>query len=298
MGRLVSVIIPSYGGGEYVNRAVDSVLAQTYQDIEVVVVDDNGLGTEKQIVTRQRMSKYVGNPRVQYVCHEVNKNGSAARNTGFRYTNGDYIALLDDDDLYYPDRIEKQVSLLDTLDDDYALVYCGCEVYQGDKRIGEIHPVDSDDMLFDLLAHNMTIESSSILMRRSVYEELHGFDESFRRHQDWEFTARIAASFKMKAIDIIGVRRYLEFRNSAKTPEQVKQYREHYLEKMMPYISRLSEKQKKEVLIRNRVDVAIQYLKKKDIIGFLKAYHDARPGFKGATIMANSVFYHFKKMWN
>lgn len=295
MGQLVSVIIPSYGGGEFINRAVNSVLSQTYQDIEVIVVDDNGLGTEKQIITSQRMSQYDGNPKVKYVCHEVNKNGSAARNTGFSNSKGDYIALLDDDDLYYPERIEKQLDLLTTLGDEYALVYCGCDIYQGDKKVGEKHPVDSDDMLFDLLAHNMAVGSSSILMRRTAYENLGGFDESFRRHQDWEFTARIAASYKMKAIDIIGFRRYLEFRNSAKSPDQVKKYREHYLEKMLPYISRLSKKQQKEVLIRNKVDVAIQYLKKKDIVGFLKTYHSARPGFRGITILANDVMYHIRK---
>lgn len=295
MGQLVSIIIPSYGGGDFINRAVDSVLSQTYQDIEVIVVDDNGLGTEKQVITGQRMSQYENNPKVKYVCHEVNRNGSAARNTGFKNSKGDFIALLDDDDLYYPERIEKQIELLKTLSEDYALVYCGCDIYQGDKKVGEKHPIDSNDMLFDLLAHNMAVGSSSILMRRSAYENLGGFDESFRRHQDWEFTARIAASYKMKAIDMIGFRRYLEFRNSAKSPDQVKHFREHYLEKMQPYISKLPKKQQKEVLIRNRVGVAIQYLKKKDIVGFLKAYHQAHPGFRGISILTSDLLYHMIK---
>ena len=285
MGQLVSIIIPSYGGGDFINRAVDSVLSQTYQDIEVIVVDDNGLGTEKQVITGQRMSQYENNPKVKYVCHEVNKNGSAARNTGFRSSRGEYIGLLDDDDYYYPERIEKQIELLKTLSEDYALVYCGCDIYQGEKKVGEKHPVDSSNMLFDLLAHKMAVGSSSILMRRSVYEKLGGFDESFRRHQDWEFTARIAASYKMKAIDVIGFRRYLEFRNSAKSPKQVKNYREHYLEKMKPYIAQLAEKQQKEVLIRNRVDVSLQFLKGKDYKGFLREYFNSKPGIIGMKMI-------------
>lgn len=295
MENLVSIIIPTYGGGEFINRAVDSVLSQTYQDIEVIVVDDNGLGTENQIITSKRMVKYENNKNVKYICHDVNKNGSAARNTGFRNSRGDYIALLDDDDLYYPERIAKQLNFLKSLGEDYALVYCGCDLYQGGKKIGELHPVDSNDLLFDLLTHNMTIESSSILMRRSAFEKIGGFDESFRRHQDWEFTARIAAVYKMKSIDIIGIRRYLEFRNSAKSPDQVKQYREHYLDKMKPYIDSLSDKKKKEVFVRNRVDVAIQYLKKMDIVGFLKEYRNARPGFKGLIILINHVMNYIKK---
>lgn len=291
MGQLVSIIIPSYGGGQFINRAVDSVLSQTYQDVESIVVDDNGLGSENQVLTSERMAQYKGNPKVKYICHEVNRNGSAARNTGFKNSKGDFIALLDDDDLYYPERIEKQIGLLKTLSEDYALVYCGCDIYQGDKKVREKHPEDSNDMLFDLLAHNMAVGSSSILMRRSAYENLGGFDESFRRHQDWEFTARIAASYKMKAIDIIGFRRYLEFRNSAKSSEQVKQYREHYLEKMKPYIAQLTEKQQKEVLIRNRVDVAIQYLKKKDIVGFWKTYNAAHPGIRGLELLMSRARY-------
>ena len=78
---LISIIIPTYGGGEFLERAIESALAQTYDNIEVIVVDDNGIDTENQLKTATIMKKYEFNPKVFYICHEVNKNGSAARNT-------------------------------------------------------------------------------------------------------------------------------------------------------------------------------------------------------------------------
>lgn len=104
---LVSVIIPTYGGAEFLSRCVDSVLSQTYKNIEIIVVDDNGLDTPKQKETAIAMKKYSSLSNVKYVCHEVNKNGSAARNTGVKNSNGEYIALLDDDDVFLPENNAK-----------------------------------------------------------------------------------------------------------------------------------------------------------------------------------------------
>ena len=203
MINLVSVIIPSYGGGQYLARTIDSVLNQTYPNIEIIVVDDNGVGTSNQLSTQKVMQKYDTNEKVKYVCHEVNKNGSAARNTGFRHSSGKYIALLDDDDEYLSEKIEHQVADIEKLDDSYALVYCGNEVVYGEDV--KIKPkTKSGHLFYEVMMHEVTIGSDSLLIRRSVWEELNGFDESFRRHQDYEFTARAAHKYKVYAEDFIG----------------------------------------------------------------------------------------------
>ena len=107
----VSVIIPTYKRSTVICRAVDSVLAQTLDSVEVIVVDDNGIGTEAGIKTAEVMEKnYSDNTKVHYIQHEKNKNGSAARNTGIRAAHGEFISFLDDDDIYLPERLEKMVA--------------------------------------------------------------------------------------------------------------------------------------------------------------------------------------------
>lgn len=105
----VSVIIPTYRRTEDITRALDSVLAQTLEAVEVIVVDDNGIGSECGIATETAMRPYIDSKRITYIQHEKNKNGSAARNTGIKVAKGKYISFLDDDDIYRPDRLEKCV---------------------------------------------------------------------------------------------------------------------------------------------------------------------------------------------
>lgn len=295
MSELVSVVIPSYGGGEFLRRTVDSVLGQTYQDIEVIVVDDNGVGTENQKRTAEQMKVYEDNPKVHYVCHEVNKNGSAARNTGVKYSHGDYIALLDDDDEFYPDNIERQMEVMSSLDEDYALTYCGIRSFVGDKMDHEFHPAYSGSLLYEVLTHTVVIGSSSLLIKRSVWNELEGFDESFQRHQDWEFTARVCATYKVKAVDHIGVKRHIIMRNSPKNPYQTLQYRNHYLEKMKPLIERFSPKEQKFIVMHNLLDVCVQYLKAKQYRGFFKLYSSIQPGFYGIEYMFRRFMFAVKR---
>ena len=109
---MISIIIPTYNQRGFLVGAIDSVLSQSYQDIEVIIVDDNNPNTEARRKTECLMSAYSNNPRVKYLKHDVNKNGSAARNTGFQASKGEYIAFLDDDDFWAEDKLEKQVNYL------------------------------------------------------------------------------------------------------------------------------------------------------------------------------------------
>ena len=94
----VSVIIPTFKRPGELGRAINSVLAQTYSNIEVVVVDDNNDGDEFRKETELFMKRFESNDRVKYIKHTKNQNGSAARNTGIANSDGEFIAFLDDDD--------------------------------------------------------------------------------------------------------------------------------------------------------------------------------------------------------
>ena len=106
---MVSVIIPTYKRYNMLPRAIASVLSQTYSNIQIVVVDDNNPDTEYRKKTEALMEQYALDERVKYVKHSKNANGSVARNTGIKSSDGEIVAFLDDDDFFYPEKIEKQI---------------------------------------------------------------------------------------------------------------------------------------------------------------------------------------------
>lgn len=292
---LVSVIIPTYGGTEFLSRCVDSVLSQTYKNIEIIVVDDNGLGSPKQKETATIMERYKSMSNVKYVCHEVNINGSAARNTGVKTSNGEYIALLDDDDVFLPDKIKRQVELLSSLSLDYGAVYCSHETFLDGSKVGEEHALMDGKILYEYMLHKVEIASSSIMVRRNVWEELGGFDESFKRHQDWEFIIRLLNKYSIKSDDFWGFKRILQFRNSSVSPQIVKERRLFYLKKMAPIINTFSIAQQNNIVVRERVDVAVTFLKTKDYIGFLKEMTNISPKLLAIKIFLSKLYGFYKR---
>lgn len=292
---LVSVIIPTYGGPEFLPRCIDSVLSQTYKKIEIIVVDDNGLNTPHQKETAKMMEKYKHLQNVKYICHEVNRNGSAARNTGVKASSGEYIAFLDDDDEYYPEFVENQINLLCILPNDFALSYTSFEQYSGNKLLSIFSAKKEGYLLYDVLIHSFEIPTSSMMIKRKVVEEFRGFDETFKRHQDWEFLVRIASKYKIKCNDCIGYKRHVVFRNSPKNTEQYKEYRIHWLSKMKPYINMLDIKQQKNVYLLNRMDILLYFLKNREVKGFIKEWQDVQPGIFGVKYILRKITAYITK---
>lgn len=198
MEKKVSVIIPTFKRADTLSRAINSVLNQTYNNVDVYVVDDNDPDTDYRKQTEETMSQFKNNDRVHYIKHEHNKNGSAARNTGYRASQGDYIALLDDDDEYLPNKIEDQVKLMESLDDTWGACYTKFIVVDGEKTIAKIGETKEGNLLVDALSRNLMLAAGSNLMiRRKIMNELNGFDESFVRNQDLELLTRILFRYKL-----------------------------------------------------------------------------------------------------
>ena len=229
--QLVSVIIPTYRGADKICRAVDSVLSQTYTDIEVIVVDDNGKGSDAQKLTEQAMLRYKDDSRVKYIAHPVNKNGSAARNTGIAASKGSLIAFLDDDDVFLPQKTAVQVELFNGLSDEYGLVYGSFVERISDSASREILADSTEDFLYKFLCNETIACSSTVMIRRPVLDKVKRWDESFFRHQDLEFFARIAYNYKVSCVQDICVEKFKLDRNMPKG-KKYEEYRMHYLEKM------------------------------------------------------------------
>lgn len=257
---MVSIIIPTYKGAEHITAAVESVLSQTYKDIEVIVVDDNGLNTECQKRTEAALQPYFADKRLIYIPHNVNKNGSAARNTGIRASHGEYLGFLDDDDIFLPDKTEKQVALLESLPSEYGLIYGSFQEIVSEKCTRVITARESDNFLFEFLCDKIIACSSTVLIRRDVLGKVHGWDESFRRHQDLEFFARIASLYKVTYVPDICVEKRKMDRN---TPDgdRYEQYHLHYMNKMRPIVDSFTKEQQIEFYDHHYFEMGKMHIK-------------------------------------
>lgn len=196
---MISVIIPTYSRPKNLIRAINSVTQQTYKDIEIIVVDDNGLGTSAQLYTKQLVQSYIDANLITYIAHTKNLNGSAARNTGFYASRGDYIAFLDDDDEFVPQKLELQLKQLEQLSEEWGGCYCDTELISTKSNTKHIYPcLLSGDLTVGMLMESIFFNTSTLLIRRKVIENLHGFNESYKRHQDWEFLIRFFRNYKLK----------------------------------------------------------------------------------------------------
>lgn len=223
MNKLVSVIIPTYKRPDTLDRAIESVMNQTYTPIEIIVVDDNNPDTEGRKLTEDCMKKYSENPNIKYVKHERNKNGSAARNTGAKVSKGAYLAFLDDDDEYYPGKIEAQVHRLEELDENWGACYTSYERRTEDKLISRSGEKREGNVYFHELCRNFWHGGGTgPLVRRSVYEAVGGFDESFLRNQDYEYMIKITKKYKLAYADVVGHIQYVDtFHEKQATRSQI-----------------------------------------------------------------------------
>jgi len=187
---IVSVIIPTYNRKEYVQQAIDSVLAQAYTDYEIIVVDDGSIdGTGEALAARY-------GDKIRYVWQE-NQGESAARNSGIRLAKGKYIALLDSDDLWYPRKLEMQLVRFENresmgfvsclggvVDDEGSLLP---DVKYGDKSLCRERTYE--ELYRDYMAGN----TSCVLIKREVLSHIGGFDESIQYGEDEDLFLQIAA---------------------------------------------------------------------------------------------------------
>lgn len=237
----ISVIIPTYGKPMFLNKAIESVLNQTISDIQLIVVDDNNPDTESRILTEQILKPYLSDKRVVYIKHPKNLNGAVARNTGISAAEGRYIAFLDSDDEYMPDRLEKCLAKLEHSDESTAGVYTGCEFRKSGKTYHVYKDVKPGNFLVDTLACTFGFcTGSNIFMKKSVVDEINGFDGAFLRHQDYEFLVRVFEHYSLEAIPEALVIKNNELFNlpNLKKMEEIK---EQYLKKFASIIDGLSD---------------------------------------------------------
>jgi len=185
-----SVIIPVYNREEPVLRAIDSVLQQSDPDFEVIVVDDASTDNTPEAVTG------IGDSRVRLLRHTTNQFAAAARNTGMQHASGEYIAFLDSDDAWRPDKLARQIELLER-NPDAGFCISGVLMRQGrgyrEKTVlPKLHASDSRrDLLFRYMTGRIQMITSTTVLRKSLREQIGLMDLSLRRNQDVDFFIRM-----------------------------------------------------------------------------------------------------------
>ena len=260
---LVSIVIPTYQRPQFLYRAINSCLNQTYGNVEVIVVDDNNPDTEARKETEALMNTFSNVSNLHYIRHEKNKNGSAARNTGWRAAEGEYITFLDDDDEISPQKIEKQIDCLESLPEDYGACYTAYIVKMPNGAEQHSVTCDHGDVSMKALMRTLYLGSgSNLLLRKKVVDEVNGYDESFRRNQDIEFMARVTEKYKFAYVSDVLLTIYLQPSKNRWDFSFIDGITLFYLDKFNGRIASLSEYDRRRVIsviTLDRARVALYY---------------------------------------
>lgn len=179
----VSVIIPAYNQGHFLGQAIRSVLDQTYQDFEIIVVDDGSTDNTAAVVGE------IIDPRLKYV-HQANAGLSAARNTGIRNSAGAYLTFLDSDDIFLPDKLAILTQELDANGELGFVAGMAIPIDEAGRRVGKIFDTALDKNPATLLLGN-PLHVGSVMLRRAWQEKVGFFDETLRSYEDWDMWLRL-----------------------------------------------------------------------------------------------------------
>lgn len=200
---LVSVVVPTHDRADQVGGAVESVLAQTYADLEVVVVDD--ASTDR---TPSVLDAYAEDDRVRVLRNETNRGVAATRNRGLNAARGQYVCPLDDDDRWHPEKLSRQVERLESLGEGYCGVYTAGRIVAPDGTVRErVDEGTSGDLFPEVLVEMCVRPHSGHLVRARCLEAVGGYDPTFNVACDWDLVIRLARRWRFGYVPSVLVER-------------------------------------------------------------------------------------------
>ena len=254
----ISVIIPTYNRKHTLQRAIDSVLAQTFKPFEIIIVDDGSIdGTKEWLLLNY--------PSVQYI-HQPNNGVSSARNKGIQISQGSWIALLDSDDEWMPEKLESQSRFIE-VNRDSSFCHTNEIWIRNGVRVNQMkkHKKYGGD-IFKHCLDICRISPSSSIINKDVFEEVGAFDESLTVCEDYDLWLRVTAKFNILFLDEPLIKKYGGHLDQlSRVPEGIEQYRIRSLEKILSMGS-LTETQfrsAKDMLI-HKLNIYAKGLKKRD----------------------------------
>ena len=186
---LVSVVMPVYNGGKYLGEAIESILAQSFTDFELIVVDD-GSTDDSAAIARDFANR---DERIRFLKHDCNQGSASARNTGIAASNGDFIAAMDCDDVSIPKRLQKQVGFLQT-HPDIGVVGGFLQTASADltRRQNHEYPQQHADIVLQwILGGRTTFAGALSMTRRDIMKSVGGYEKSRKVSDDMELFSRL-----------------------------------------------------------------------------------------------------------
>ena len=196
---LVSVIMPTYNHAKFIGEAIDSVLNQTYKNFELIIIDNYSKDNTEKIVASYN------DERINYLKFKNNGVIAASRNYGIKHSRGEYIAFLDSDDMWLPEKLEKQISVF-RVSNEIAMLYTRLKTIEGDVISNRILPENgkykSGSIFKSIYLWNF-IACSSVMVKRSVLDQVGLFntDPNLIAVEDADLWLRIALKHIIKCTD-------------------------------------------------------------------------------------------------
>jgi glycosyltransferase involved in cell wall biosynthesis len=202
----VTVVLPTRNRAAILRRAIDSALAQTYRDLELIVVDDASTDATGETV------RSVSDARIRYLRHDVNQGVAAARNTAIQMARGRYVAFLDDDDEWLPTKLERQLELFAASPPAVGAVYSGSIKVDRSSgaELSRIAPSKRGSIFDSLLARNWVGPTSAVLVLKECLDRVGTFDTSLPYGEDQDLWIRLAREFEFDYVPEPLIRFYVQ----------------------------------------------------------------------------------------
>ncbi len=247
---LVSIVIPTYSRNIALTRAIDSALAQTYKNYEIIVVDDNPPDSKWRASTEKIMLQYADNPVIRYIQNSKNLGGSGARNEGIKAARGEYIAFLDDDDEYMPEKVEKQLNcFLNTTQKKLALVFCDAMMtYDNDKFVCYLKPRYRGCCLYEAMVGNCLAATSQWMAKKEALVDVGMFTIVPCKQDSTLILKLLVNGYEVECVPEV-LSKYCSYQGERISDISEKKIlgEKSYMSTCRKYFSRLSEIQREQV---------------------------------------------------
>jgi glycosyltransferase involved in cell wall biosynthesis len=295
MRPAVSIIIPTHNYARFLSEAVESVLGQTFSDFELIIVDDGSTDDTADVV-----NTFLRDQRVRYI-HQDKRGPSAARNAGIRAARGEFIALLDADDVWLPSKIEKQLRLIGE-SADVGLVYCLAEnVDEKGEALPHVPMPHMEQAAYkDLLYFPLTLPSC-VLTRKRIFDEVGLFDETLTSIEDTNMWIRILRYHKSAYVNEVLVKIRKHMKSSQTDLANMERNLLLHVQKCIEMFPELEQDRQEAYfqIYKGLMYLAYMYNKKKEMLIYYTKAGWRRPSFyyESIAVFLKKYFFRNRKFY-